>query len=54
MTETSNFLPRARIKILDSGCFRILTNGSVIRQKTPKPTFFLVMQESAKVLWQEL
>ena len=54
MRETSNFLPRAMIKILDSGYFRILTTGSVIRQKTPKPMLFLLMQESAKVLWQEL
>ena len=45
MKETSNFLPSARIKILGSGCFRILTTGSVIREKTPKPMFFLVMQE---------
>lgn len=54
MKETSNFLPSARIKILDSGCFRILTTGSVIHEKTPKSMFFLAMQESAKVLWQEL
>ena len=48
MNQTSHSLPGVIIKIQDSGCLTILTNGSLILA-TPELTFFSVMQESVRV-----
>ena len=46
--QTSHFLPGVIIKIQDSGCLKILTNGSVTLS-TPELTFSSAMQESVRV-----
>ena len=48
MMQTSHFLPGVIIKIQDSGCLKILTNGSVT-PSTPELTFSSAMQESVRV-----
>ena len=48
MKQTSHFLSGVVMKIQDSGCLTILTNGSVILA-TPELMFSSVMQESVRV-----
>ena len=48
MKQTSLSFPGVIIKILDSGCLTILTNGSLILA-TPELTFSSGMQESVRV-----